>query len=432
LAFARPAWGLKFMAATGQCRRWTFKHRSAGEFGMHTADVAIIGGGIVGLATAWQLTERYPALKLLLVEKESGLAMHQTGRNSGVLHSGIYYKPGSLKATNCRQGKQALEDFCRRENVAFDICGKVIVAISENELPALERIYQRGQANGVRCEIIGADRLHEIEPHSAGIRAIHVPEAGIVDYPGVCERLGELIRRAGGQIVLDCRVTGIEERPGEAILHTSQGDYSAAHVINCAGLYSDRVMALGGQQPEVKILPFRGEYFQLKPEARHLCRNLIYPVPDPSFPFLGVHFTRMVDGNVECGPNAVLAYAREGYGKLDVNVRDLAESLTYPGFWRLARRHWKTGLGEIWRSLSKAAFVHALQRLVPEIRGELLEPAPSGIRAQAIARDGSMVDDFVIQTNGRMVNVCNAPSPAATASLNIGRLVVDALAPQLA
>lgn len=398
---------------------------------MQTADVAIVGGGIVGLATGWQINQQYPALRVLVIEKEAELATHQTGRNSGVLHSGIYYKPGSLKAINCRQGKLALEEFCRREQVAFDICGKVIVAIEPGELPALERIYERGQANGVRCEIIDVDRLHELEPHAAGIRAIHVPEAGIVDYPGVSRRLGELIRYAGGRIELGCQVVAIEQRAGEVVLHTSKGDFGAAHVVNCAGLYSDRVMALGGERPEVKILPFRGEYYQLKPEARHLCRNLIYPVPNPSFPFLGVHFTRMIDGSVECGPNAVLAYAREGYRKTDVNARDLVESLTYPGFWKLARRHWKTGIGEIWRSLSKGAFVRALQRLVPDIRSEQLEPRAPGIRAQAIAPDGSMVDDFVIRTNGRMVNVCNAPSPAATAALNIGRLVVEALAPQL-
>lgn len=398
---------------------------------MQSKDVAIVGGGIVGLAAAYQLTRQFPELSIVLLEKEHELAAHQTGRNSGVLHSGIYYKPGSLKAVNCREGKKALEDFCAEHGVAYEVCGKVIVATAESEFEALERIYQRGQANGVQCSLIDAARLHELEPHAAGLRAIHVPEAGIVDYPGVCQKLAELIRAAGGEIVLGARVLGMHNEARGVVVSSTAGDFRAEHVINCAGLHSDRVTAMSGQKPNVKIVPFRGEYYQLKPEARHLCRNLIYPVPDPKFPFLGVHFTRMIDGTIECGPNAVLAYAREGYRKTDVNLRDLAESLTYPGFLRLAGKHWKMGLGEIWRSVNKGAFVKALQRLVPDIRGELLEAAPSGIRAQAIAPDGSMVDDFLIQRTEHVVNVCNAPSPAATASLNIGRLIVEALALQL-
>jgi L-2-hydroxyglutarate oxidase len=399
---------------------------------MKQADVAIIGGGIVGLATAFQLTEQFPGRRVVVLEKEDELAGHQTGHNSGVLHSGIYYKPGSLKAINCREGKRAMEAFCAAEGVAYEICGKVIVAVDEADLPALERIYERGQANGVACSIIDRARLAELEPHAAGIRAIHVPEAGIVNYRQVCQKLAEHIRRRGGEIVTAARVTALQRRDGGVVVTTTAGDVEAHQVVNCAGLHSDRVTALSGQDPAAKIIPFRGEYFTLKPSAYHLCRNLIYPVPDPSFPFLGVHFTRMIDGRVECGPNAVLALAREGYRKTDVNLADLAESLSYPGFLKLAARYWKTGLGEMWRSASKAAFVRALQRLVPEIRAEDLEPAPAGVRAQAVARDGSMVDDFLIQETERVINVNNAPSPAATAALNIGKLIVDRLAPRLA
>ncbi|HEV8000751.1 MAG TPA: L-2-hydroxyglutarate oxidase [Planctomycetaceae bacterium] len=392
------------------------------------ADVAVIGGGIVGLATGYQLARLYPAKQIVLLEKEAGLAEHQTGRNSGVIHSGIYYKPGSLKAINCREGRKALIEFCQQENIAHEICGKVIVAVDESELPALERIFQRGQANGVRCETIGVERLRELEPHAAGIRAIHVPEAGIVDYKGVCARLAHHIQQAGGTIRTGARVTGIRADGDCTRLESTAGEVSAKLVVNCTGLFADRVTALGGLAPPAKIVPFRGEYYELTPNAQPLCRNLIYPVPDPDFPFLGVHFTRMALGGVECGPNAVLAFAREGYHLSDVNLRDLAESLTYPGFLRLASRNWRMGLGELWRSISKRAFVKALQRLVPEIRVEHLHSAPAGVRAQALAPDGSLVDDFSIVENERIVNVLNAPSPAATASLNIGRLIVDRLA----
>jgi len=384
---------------------------------MQQADVAIIGGGIVGLATGYRLTERYPGARVVVLEKEAGLAHHQSGRNSGVLHSGVYYKPGSLKAQNCRAGKLAMQEFCEREGVAYDVCGKVIVAVDEAEFPALERIHERGQANGVQCTLIDQERLRELEPHAAGLRALHVPEAGIVDYVQACEKMAEHIRRGGGQIVT-----------GRTIVVSAAGEYDARFVINCGGLYSDRLARLSGQAPRAKIVPFRGEFFQLRPEAESFCRNLIYPVPDPAFPFLGVHFTRLATGGVECGPNAVLAFAREGYRKIDINLRDLAESLTYPGFLRMAARHWKTGLGEMWRSVSKQAFVRALQRLIPEIRAEHLDPAPSGVRAQALSPDGNLVDDFLIVQSERVINVCNAPSPAATASLNIGRLIVDKLA----
>lgn len=395
------------------------------------ADVAIIGGGIIGLATAYRLLERYPEKSVVIVEKESRLAFHQTGRNSGVLHSGVYYKPGSLRALNCRTGRIAMQEFCEAEGVEYDMCGKVIVAVEESELLRLETILARGSANGVDCEMIGSERLNELEPHVVGIQAIHVPEAGIVDFVGVCEKLGEKIRAAGAEVLLDAKVTHVEERAGSVVLQTTAGDIEADRLITCAGLQSDRVTKMTGQQRPAKIVPFRGEYYELKPEWQHLCRNLIYPVPNPQFPFLGVHFTRMAMGGVECGPNAVLAFAREGYSKFNINLRDLFESLTYPGFLRLASKHWKMGCGEMWRSFSKGAFVRALQRLIPEIQKKHIVFSPPGIRAQALQRDGSIVDDFLIQDSARVVNVCNAPSPAATAALNVGTLVVDKLQERL-
>lgn len=386
-------------------------------------DFCIIGGGIVGLATAWKLLALRPELKLVLVEKEREVAFHQTGRNSGVLHSGIYYRPGSLRARNCRAGKLALEAFCDEHGVAWRRTGKVIVATRAEQLAQLQLIFERGQQNGVQCELIDRDRLHELEPHCAGIRAIHVPESGIVDYPGVCRKLAELLTAAGVSIRFRTCVTGIEQRSDRAVIRTASEPIEASQVINCAGLHSDRVARLSGQPLKERIVPFRGEYFVLKPEAEHLCRTLIYPVPDPAFPFLGVHFTRMIEGGVECGPNAVFALAREGYTWSTINLRDLFESLTYPGFLRLAARNWRMGLGEIRRSLSKAAFVTALQQLIPEIRAEHLEPAPAGVRAQALGLDGKLLDDFLVVRHERVVNVCNAPSPAATAALNIGLYV---------
>ncbi len=388
-------------------------------------DIAIIGGGIVGLATAWQLARVKPGVKLIVVEKESTLAFHQTGRNSGVIHSGIYYRPGSLRARNCREGKAALEAFCDDYGVAWQRTGKVIVATQESQLPQLQTIFDRGQQNGVECSMIGVERLKELEPHCAGIAAIHVPESGIVDYPGVCHKLGELIKSADGEIRLNCRVSAMDQQTDSVRLKTSQGDIEAAQVINCGGLHSDRIARQSGLKMKERIIPFRGEYFELTPEAHHLCRTLIYPVPDPRFPFLGVHFTRMIHGGVECGPNAVFALAREGYNWRTINLRDVFESLTYPGFFRLAIRNWKTGLGEVWRSLSKAAFVRALQVLVPEIRAEHLHSAPAGVRAQALGMDGKLLDDFVILRHDRVINVCNAPSPAATASLNIGKHIAE-------
>ena len=395
---------------------------------MIKADLAIVGGGIVGLAVGHRFSQRYPNKKIVVLEKEKQLAHHQTGHNSGVLHSGIYYKPGSLKAINCREGKVAMEQFCSEHGIDYDICGKVIVATSEEEIPRMEKIYQRGLDNGVACEIVPKERLNELEPYAAGIKAIHVPEAGIVNYKQVCEKLGELITQTGGDILTDSKVIGIEHEAAKSVVKSTNGEVEAKLVVNCAGLHCDRVTKLGGSKPSAKIIPFRGEYFELKEDRKGLCKNLIYPVPDPSFPFLGVHFTRMIEGGVECGPNAVLAFAREGYKKLDINLYDLFESLTYPGFIKMSIKTHGHGLGEMWRSFSKAAFVKALQKLMPDIRKDDLVAAPAGIRAQAVTRDGGMVDDFLIDETEHMVNVNNAPSPAATASLNIGKSVVEKLA----
>jgi L-2-hydroxyglutarate oxidase LhgO len=388
-------------------------------------DTAIIGGGIVGLATAWQLSRLCPNWRIVILEKEDSLAFHQTGRNSGVIHSGIYYRPGSLRAKNCREGKLQLEQFCDEYGVAWKKTGKVIVATRKEQLPALQTIFDRGQQNGVVCEIVDQSRLRELEPHCAAIKAIHIPESGIVDYPGVCQKLSELLVAAGAEIRLNSRVEKIEQRTDCVRLQTSSGPIEATQVVNCAGLHSDRVARQSGQKMKERIVPFRGEYYELTPEAEHLCRTLIYPVPDPRFPFLGVHFTRMVKGGVECGPNAVLALAREGYNWRTISPRDMFESLTYPGFLRLAARNWKTGIGEVWRSLSKAAFVKALQDLIPEIRSEHLIASPAGVRAQALGMDGKLLDDFVILRHERVINVCNAPSPAATASLNIGKTIAE-------
>jgi L-2-hydroxyglutarate oxidase len=395
---------------------------------MQESDVIIIGGGIVGLATAYNFVQRFPRHKIVILEKEDGPAKHQTGRNSGVLHSGIYYKPGSLKAQNCRTGKQAMEVFCHKEGVPYEICGKVIVATEHKELERLDDIYLRGQKNGVTCEKIGPERLKELEPHAAGLMAIHVPETGIVDYIAVCEKMLAHIREAEGQFVTGARVFGMTPADKGTVVQTTQGEFKAGIVVNCAGLHSDRMTALSGQKSGVRIVPFRGEFFKLTPEAEHLCRTLIYPVPDPRLPFLGVHFTKLVGGGVECGPNAVLAFAREGYSMGKINLRDLIDTFTYKGFLKLSAKYWQVGVMEMWRSFSKAAFVGALQKLIPEIRSEHLETAPSGVRAQAVSPEGNLVDDFMIEESDRVINVCNAPSPAATAALNIGREIVDKLA----
>ena len=398
---------------------------------MDQVDIAIVGGGIVGLATAYDITRRFPGRRVAVLEKESHLAAHQTGHNSGVLHSGIYYKPGSLKAQNCRLGRQAMVTFCKENGVPYDICGKVIVAVNQQEQLALRRIYDRGQANGVRCEMIGVERLRELEPHAVGVEAIHVPDAGIVNFRAVCEKLGEILVEAEGQIHYGTRVIDVRRDATPLVVETTRGELRCNFMINCAGLHCDRVARFTGGSTDALIVPFRGEYYELKPDAVHLCNNLIYPVPNPQFPFLGVHFTRMIEGGVECGPNAVLAFAREGYRMRDVNIGDLMESLGYVGFRRLATRYWRVGVGEMWRSLSKSAFVKALQRLMPDLRNEHLVPGRTGVRAQSISPAGAIVDDFVIDSLPRIINVGNAPSPAATSSLNVGRLVVDKLAEQL-
>jgi L-2-hydroxyglutarate oxidase len=398
---------------------------------MRTADAIVIGGGIVGLATAWTLAGERRGRRMVVLEKEADLALHQTGRNSGVVHSGLYYKPGSMKARTCLHGKALLERFCRERGVTLESCGKVVVATSEAEFPQLEKLAGRARDNGVPATEIGPERLRELEPHCAGLRALHVPVTGIVDYRGMCRALAADVRVAGGELVFDAQVTGLESRSGSVVVESRAGEFEAPVAVNCAGLHSDRVLQLSGARRPARIVPFRGEYFELVPSAWPLVRNLIYPVPDPSFPFLGVHFTRMALGGVECGPNAVLALSREGYHWDDIRVGELADALGYSGFWKLVSRHWKAGMGEMWRSLSKRAFTKALQRLVPEIREEQLVPAEAGVRAQALGPDGSLVDDFLIQREGRVVHVLNAPSPAATASLAIAEHIATHVQPLL-
>lgn len=394
---------------------------------MEKADVIIIGGGIVGLSTAYNILEKYPEKKLLILEKEASLASHQTGRNSGVIHSGIYYKPGSLKAVNCRTGKKLLEEFCLKENIPFEICGKLIVAVEQSELEMLETLYQRGKDNAIDCRIISPEEIREKEPYTNGIKAIYVSDAGIVDYSQVAEKLGEIIISKGSLIKLNEKVVRIERNKNELVICTENNEFSSNFLVNCGGLYCDRIAEMNGFFPDLKIIPFRGEYYKLKPEAEYLCKNLIYPVPDPAFPFLGVHFTRMIKGGIECGPNAVLAFAREGYKKTDFNIDDFFETMNFPGMEKLISRHWKTGLQELWRSFSKKAFCKALSRLIPDIREEFLVPYKAGIRAQAVREDGTMADDFYIAEDNRVVNVLNAPSPAATASLNIGSIIASKL-----
>ncbi len=394
---------------------------------LQRTDLVIVGAGIVGLATAWRISQRFPSLQIHLLEKESRIAADQSSHNSGVLHTGIYYRPGSLRAENCRLGKKAMEEFCVQHEIPFQICGKVIVAQNGVEQDRLQKIYERGQANGVECSLIDRRRLQELEPHASGVAAIHVPQAGIIHFPMVCQKLAELLTAGGHQIHLNTTLVSVEPGPRHIRLQTSQGPIHTNRLITCGGLWSDRLIRMSGKTPQAPIVPFRGEFYHLAPEAHYLCRSLIYPVPDPAYPFLGVHFTRTIKGGVECGPNAVLALARDGYSRLSFHPGDAFETLSYEGFRKMALKNWRTGLGELWRSWSKQAFVKALQRLVPEIRSDHLLPAPSGVRAQAVNPDGTLVDDFVIQKSDNMVHVGNAPSPAATASLNIGRLIADQL-----
>ena len=387
-------------------------------------DVIVIGGGIVGLASAYSVLEQNASLRLVVIEKENTLAAHQTGRNSGVIHSGLYYIPGSLKAQNCRNGYKLLLEFCAKEEITYEICGKIVVATKTEEFSRLEELAIRGKANGLsRIRHLSESEIKDHEPHCAGRRGLFVPETGIIDYKQMCEKLVVRITALGGEIRLGEKIESISSSLGRQRVSTSHSSYDSKVVVVCAGLQADRLASKMDRNLDLRILPFRGEYFSLKPSAQKLVKNLIYPTPDPAFPFLGVHFTRMIDGSIECGPNAVLALAREGYLKTDFSIRDIWETITWPGFRHVARRHWRTGLGEYKRSIFKSAFVTALQRLVPEITKDDLVPAAAGIRAQACSRDGGLLDDFEIRTIGSTVHICNAPSPAATASLSIGQHV---------
>jgi (S)-2-hydroxyglutarate dehydrogenase len=388
--------------------------------------VIIIGGGAVGLGVALEITRRFPDRRLLVLEKEDRVARHQSGHNSGVIHSGLYYKPGSLKARLCVTGAAAMVEFCREHGLPHEVCGKVVVATEAGELPRLEELRRRGEANGLMgLRLIGPEELREIEPHAAGIKALAVPSTGITNYAAVCEKYAELISARSGTVLTSAAATGIRRMPSEIVVETARGEFSTSALINCAGLHSDRISRMAGDAPGVMIVPFRGEYYDLVPERASLVRNLIYPVPDPRFPFLGVHFTRRITGSVDAGPNAVLALAREGYRHRDINFRDLAASFVFPGFWRMARQHWRNGLDEWHRSLSKPVFVRALQRLIPEVREADLVPGGSGVRAQALKPDGALVDDFQFVPSGKVLHVLNVPSPAATASLTVGKAIVD-------
>ncbi|TLM65693.1 MAG: L-2-hydroxyglutarate oxidase [Deltaproteobacteria bacterium] len=389
-----------------------------------SCDVVVAGGGIVGCATALALTASRPGLKLMLLEKEPRLAAHQTGHNSGVIHAGLYYRPGSLKARNCTAGREALYAFCAEHGIPFQRCGKVVVAVGEDELPALEELERRGRANGLEgLERLDAAGVRAREPHAAAVAGLFVPQTGIVDYARVTAVMGDLLRRQGAEIRLGTRLDAARPSPDGVRLATSAGEVRARILVNCTGLHCDRVARRCGVDPGVRIVPFRGEYYLVRPERRELVRHLIYPVPDPALPFLGVHFTRMIDGSLEAGPNAVLAWKREGYRWHDVSPGDLLDTLAFPGFWRLAGRFWKVGAAEYRRSFSRRAFVASLRRLVPEIGLADVLRGGAGVRAQAVDRDGKLVDDFRIIAAGRMVHVLNAPSPAATASLSIGRVV---------
>jgi len=396
-------------------------------------DVLVIGGGIVGLATAYRILEARPQTRLLLLEKENRLAPHQTGNNSGVLHSGLYYKPGSEKARLSVQGLKQMVAFCREHGVAHEICGKVVVATSEEELPRLENLWERGNANGLLgLRKLEPKQIREIEPHAAGIAAIHVPQEGIVDYPGVCEKIGELIRKRGGQIQFNTRVLRLQHNSNTWTATTTAADFNARFVLACGGLHADRLVKAAAQKPRAKIVPFRGEYYKIKKERQHLVRNLIYPVPDPKFPFLGVHFTRLIHGGVEAGPNAVLALAREGYRWTQVNLRDLTDALLFPGLWKFLLKYPSMCGYEVRRSLSRREFCRSLQKLVPEIRAEDLEAGGAGIRAQAMFPDGRLVEDFNFEEQPGILHVVNAPSPAATAALAIGAEISNRVLKQLA
>lgn len=390
-------------------------------------DVTVIGGGIVGLATALRIKEQNPSLKLLIIEKEDVVAKHQTGHNSGVIHSGLYYKPGSLKATNCIKGYDMLLDFCQKEEIKYDLCGKIVVATQPEQISILDGLFERGKQNGLDgFKMLNAEQIKEYEPHVKGLKGFFVPQTGIIDYTDVCKKYLAKTQKLGGEIAFNEKVESISTKNGVSVVKTSKNVYETKLVVNCAGLYSDKVGQMTDERANnLRITPFRGEYFEIKPEKQYLVKNLIYPVPDPNFPFLGVHFTRMIHGGVEAGPNAVLAFRREGYKKLDIHFGELFETLAWPGFRKVAAKYWQTGLGEMYRSFSKAAFTKALQELIPEIQSDDLVAGAAGVRAQACDREGGLVDDFAIFENQQAINVCNAPSPAATSSLSIGQTVSE-------
>lgn len=389
-------------------------------------EVIIVGGGILGLATALRILQARPDTRLILIEKESHLAQHQTGHNSGVIHSGLYYKPGSLKAINCREGYKQMLAFCQQEAIPHEICGKIVVATSEAELSRLDELHRRGVANGlVGLRFLQSAEISEVEPHCRGVRGLFVPQTGIVDYAAVARKYAEKLIEMGAQIVLGEQVVDIQRQGNQVEVIGTSGTWMGRAAVVCAGLQSDRLARKSEPDLPLRILPFRGEYYKFKLSAPQLVKHLIYPVPDPAFPFLGVHFTRMIGGGVECGPNAVFAFGREAYQKTDFNLRDTWESLAWPGFRKVATKYWRTGLDEYHRSISKQAFVEALQKLIPETQAEYLENGGAGIRAQACDRQGNLLDDFDFRVNGNIIHVCNAPSPAATASLAIGKTISD-------
>lgn len=389
-------------------------------------DVIIIGAGLVGLSTGYQLKIKNPKLEIAILEKEDDVAKHQSGNNSGVIHSGIYYKPGSLKAKNCIEGYKSIIDFAEKHNISYDLCGKIIVAKNEKELPLLDNIYNRGIENGLQnLKYLSREEFREIEPHCEGVKAIKVPQTGIIDYPAVAQTIKKLFQELGGFIFHNQEVINISMTSNIAVVKTVNSEFQTIKVITCAGLYSDKISRMTNSDNDLQIIPFRGEYYKLKDDKKHLVKHLIYPVPDPDFPFLGVHFTRMTDGNIEAGPNAVLAFKKEGYKFTDFNFSETMETFTWPGFWKIVAKYGATGMGEMYRSLSKAAFTKALQELIPEIKESDLVPGGAGVRAQACNRKGILIDDFDIVKNGNIIHVRNAPSPAATSCLSIGKQISD-------
>ncbi|MEN8154515.1 MAG: L-2-hydroxyglutarate oxidase [Acidobacteriota bacterium] len=392
---------------------------------LKTFDIAIIGGGIVGVATAMELSKKIDG-SIILIEKEKELAVHQTGNNSGVIHSGLYYKPGSMKAENCKKGRDLLYSFCEEENIPHERCGKIVVATRDEQIPDLDKLEEKGKENGLKgLKRLKPEEIKEYEPHVDGVSGLFVQETGIVNFKTVTEKFGEKFKQNGGVIKLNSEVKKITGTNNEIIIHTTSGDISCLHLANCAGLQSDRIAKMAGVDPELKIIPFRGEYYELKEEYKGFVKNLIYPVPDPRFPFLGVHFTRMIEGGVEAGPNAVTAFKREGYRKLSFSIKDVMDYTFYGGFWKMAAKYWKTATPEYFRSLYKPAFVKALKELIPEIEGKHLKQGGAGVRAQALEPDGFLVDDFRIKKAKNMIHVLNAPSPAATAAISIAVTIAD-------